>query len=206
MLSEDAIHRVLECRERIAGRKAKFSLRLVTRGVPEVTGELEVLPRDHWTYTHADSSLPSQARHPRQERPRDLRHRQQGCIPTRDAGEHGIEVHKRHVPGNMPFMDFYAMLARITGRDAPLLAMPQVTRTLLSWMPRLGRERGIGVGVGPVISREDLELSSHFWYASSDKAKAELGFSPRDPLATLEDTVDSILTQQAQSFARFRSS
>ena len=37
-------------------------------------------------------------------------------------------------------------------------------------------------------------------------AEAELGFSPRDPLATLEDTVDDILAQQAQSFARFRSS
>lgn len=108
--------------------------------------------------------------------------------------------------GNMPFVEFYAMLARITGRDAPLLAMPRATRKLLSWMPRLGRERGIGVGVGPVISREDLELASHFWYASSDKAATELGFSPRDPLATLEDTVDDILALQAQSFARFRSS
>ena len=73
-------------------------------------------------------------------------------------------------------------------------------------MPRLGRSRGIGVGIGPVISREDLELASHYWYASSDKAAAELGFSPRDPLATLEDTVDDILAQQAQSFARFRPS
>ena len=108
--------------------------------------------------------------------------------------------------GNMPFVDFYGMLARITGRDAPLMAMPRATRKLLSWMPRLGRDRGVGVGIGPVISREDLELASHFWYASSAKAEAELGFSPRDPLATLEDTVDDILAQQAQSFARFRSS
>lgn len=108
--------------------------------------------------------------------------------------------------GNMPFVDFYGMLARITGRSAPLLAMPKSTRKVLSWMPRLGRSRGIGVGIGPVISREDLELASHYWYASSDKAAAELGFSPRDPLATLEDTVDDILAQQAQSFARFRPS
>ncbi len=106
--------------------------------------------------------------------------------------------------GNMPFVDFYAMLGRITGRSGPVAAMPQLTRKVLSWMPRLGRERGVGVGVGPVISREDLELASHFWYAASGKAEEELGFSPRDPLATLEDTVDDILAKQAQSFARFR--
>ena len=107
--------------------------------------------------------------------------------------------------GNMPFVDFYGMLARITGRDAPLMAMPRATRRLLSWMPRLGRDRGVGVGIGPVISREDLELASHFWYASSAKAEAELGFSPRDPLATLEDP-STTSSPSKPSPLRFRSS
>ena len=106
--------------------------------------------------------------------------------------------------GNMRFVDFYARLARITGRDAPVMAMPQMTRRVLEWFPAWGTGRGIGMGVGPVISRADLELSSHYWYASAAKAEIELGFSPRDPLTTLEDTVSDILTRQRRAFARFR--
>ena len=63
---------------------------------------------------------------------------------------------------------------------------------------------GIGAGVGPVISRADLELASHYWYASSAKAAAELSFVPRDPLVTLEDTLGDILDRQGRAFARFR--
>ncbi len=106
--------------------------------------------------------------------------------------------------GNMTFLEFYQRLARITGRSAPVGAMPSLSRRLLAWMPNLGKTRGISAGIGPVISREDLELASHYWYADSEKAVRELGFSPRDPLRTLEETVDDILDQQAQSFARFR--
>ena len=104
----------------------------------------------------------------------------------------------------MSFKDFYARLARITGREAPIAAMPSMTRKALSWFPKWGRERGISAGVGPVISRADLELASHYWYASSAKAEKELAFQPRDPLATLEDTVESILDRQGRSFQRFR--
>jgi dihydroflavonol-4-reductase len=106
--------------------------------------------------------------------------------------------------GNMPFIDFYARLARITGRDAPVMAMPRLTRRALGWFPSWGRQRGIGIGLGPAISRAELELSSHYWYASSAKAEAELGFVPRDPLTTLEDTVGDILERQGRAAARFR--
>lgn len=106
--------------------------------------------------------------------------------------------------GNMPFVDFYARLARLTGREAPIMAMPKITRKALGWFPKWGRDKGIGAGVGPVISRADLELASHYWYASSAKAAAELSFVPRDPLVTLEDTIGDILDRQGRAFARFR--
>ena len=84
------------------------------------------------------------------------------------------------------------------------MAMPKITRKALGWFPKWGKDKGIGAGVGPVISRADLELASHYWYASSAKAEAELDFSPRDPLATLEDTIGDILDRQGRAFARFR--
>ena len=105
---------------------------------------------------------------------------------------------------NMRFVDFYARLARITGRDAPLLSMPSVTRKALNWFPRWGKESGISAGVGPTISREDLELASHYWYADSAKATAELQWTSRDPIETLEDTAFDILERQNRAFARYR--
>ena len=106
--------------------------------------------------------------------------------------------------GNMRFSEFYSRLARITGRDEPMASMPKATRRALSWFPAWGRERGISAGIGPVISREDLELACHHWAVDSGKAESELGWVPRGPTETLEDTVEDILGQKGRSFAKYR--
>ena len=106
--------------------------------------------------------------------------------------------------GNMRFVDFYARLARITGREEPMISMPQATRKALRWFPGWGRTSGISAGIGPVISREDLELASHYWYADASKASRTLGWVHRDPMATLEDTVLDILDRQSKAYARYR--
>jgi dihydroflavonol-4-reductase len=106
--------------------------------------------------------------------------------------------------GNMRFFEFYSRLARITGRDAPVMSMPSITRRALGWFPKWGRNNGISAGVGPVISRADMELASHFWYADSSKAASELGWTPRGPTETLEDTVSDILDKRERSFQMYR--
>jgi dihydroflavonol-4-reductase len=105
--------------------------------------------------------------------------------------------------GNMSFQDFYERLARITGQSGPVAAMPAITRKALQWMPRWGRSKGIGVGIGPTISREDMELASHFWYADSAKAAAELHWTPRGPNQTLDDTVADIEAKRRAAFERY---
>jgi len=105
---------------------------------------------------------------------------------------------------NMLFVDFYSRLARITGRDEPMMSMPGLTRKALRWFPRWGKESGVNAGIGPTISREDLELASHYWYADSSRAIAELGWSSRDPMSTLEDTAFEILDSQNKAFAKYR--
>ena len=105
---------------------------------------------------------------------------------------------------NMLFVDFYSRLARITGRDEPMVAMPGLTRKALRWFPKWGKESGIHAGIGPTISREDLELASHYWYADASKAVAELGWSHRDPMSTLEDTAFEILDRQNKAYAKYR--
>ena len=42
--------------------------------------------------------------------------------------------------------------------------------------------------VSPVASKE-VEQAEHFWYFDSSKAKESLGFEPRDPQETLNDTI-----------------
>jgi dihydroflavonol-4-reductase len=39
------------------------------------------------------------------------------------------------------------------------------------------------------IQPNEVEQAECFWYFDSSKAKAELGFDPRDPQETLQDTV-----------------
>ncbi len=105
--------------------------------------------------------------------------------------------------GNMSFEDFYARLARMTGRDAPVASMPALTRRALKWFPGWGRERGISAGVGPVINREDLDLACHHWTVDSSKAQRDLEWTPRCPNQTLEDTLSDLIAKKRSRFTRF---
>jgi dihydroflavonol-4-reductase len=102
---------------------------------------------------------------------------------------------------NLPFHQFYQRLARISGKPAPVAAMPRVARSVLSWLPNLGRDDDIGFGVK--VDRWSLDLACHYWYIDWSRAEDELGWQPRDPLQTLEDTVFDILERRAQAVQRF---
>lgn len=88
---------------------------------------------------------------------------------------------------NLRFAEFFARIARITGRPAPIAPLPEAMRKLLRWMPELGKEDGFGFRVR--MTREEMELACHHWSVDASRAKAELGWAPRDPQVTLEDTV-----------------
>jgi dihydroflavonol-4-reductase len=88
---------------------------------------------------------------------------------------------------NLSFFDFFARLARISGRSAPMAALPSAFRSLLSAVPELGKEDGFGLR--HKISREEMDLACHHWSVDSHKARHDLRWSPRDVNETLEDTV-----------------
>jgi dihydroflavonol-4-reductase len=48
-----------------------------------------------------------------------------------------------------------------------------------------------------------MELASHFWYADSAKAVAELHWTPRGPNQTLDDTVADIEAKRRAAFERY---
>jgi dihydroflavonol-4-reductase len=58
------------------------------------------------------------------------------------------------------------------------------------------------VGIGERVARRfglalpvdaaSVDMAQHYWYVDASRAERELGFSPRDPIATLKDTVDDL--------------
>ena len=83
---------------------------------------------------------------------------------------------------NWTFADFYARAGRIGGLRAPGWRAPRFTSKLLSFLPAIAKER---LPARP----EEWEMASVTWWADSSRARAELGFAPREPLDTLTEAV-----------------
>lgn len=100
---------------------------------------------------------------------------------------------------NWTWTQVFGALARITDRKPPAASAPGGLTRLLA--RNLG---GLVDGEDALLSlafdSEELDLASHYWYASWDRAAQELGFSPRDPARTLEDTVADILDRRRRGF------
>jgi dihydroflavonol-4-reductase len=92
---------------------------------------------------------------------------------------------------NLTVRELFARIARIAGVEAPWLAMPrsrEVARVGASFVERVSRR----VGLAPAASPVTVDMAQCFWYVDSSKAEGELQWSPRDPNATLYDTVSDM--------------
>ena len=121
----------------------------------------------------------------------DVRDVAAAIVSALTAGRGG----RRYLLGgaNMPFRELYARLARIADKPVPLANMPALTRRLLPWMPGFDQLSRLA---GAELSKEELELACHNWSLDSQRAQDELGWTARDPLRTLEDTVDDIQARE----------
>jgi dihydroflavonol-4-reductase len=87
---------------------------------------------------------------------------------------------------NLTFAEFFGRLERLSGVSAPMIKMPKKlamagSSVIESVFKHWGK-------ASPVASKE-VEQAEHFWYFDSAKAEEELGFAPRDPQETLNDTI-----------------
>jgi len=87
---------------------------------------------------------------------------------------------------NMTFPQFFGRLERLSGVSAPMLRVPKkLAMAGSSMIESVFKNWG---KASPVASKE-VEQAEYFWYFESSKAEEELGFAPRDPQETLQDTV-----------------
>lgn len=123
----------------------------------------------------------------------DVRDAAEGAVLALEKGRAG----ERYIlsAANLTFAAFFGRLSRISGRSAPRLLAP-ANRELTLGLFGLYDSAIRRLGGRPPIERLEVELSSHYWYASSAKAERELGFMTRDPGETLRDTVRDLVARQ----------
>jgi len=120
-------------------------------------------------------------------------------VDVRDAAEAMRLAMDRGRPGNryvigacnLTIRDFFARLSRISGVPAPWLPMPrspELARAGAALLQRAAATLGLRAGIDLV----SVEMAQLFWYVDSSKATGELGWSARDPNATLYDTVEDL--------------
>lgn len=87
---------------------------------------------------------------------------------------------------NMTFPEFFGKLERLSGVSAPMLKVPKklamAGSTLISSVFK-------NWGKASPVEPKEVEQAEYFWYFDSSKSEEELGFSPRDPQETLNDTI-----------------
>jgi dihydroflavonol-4-reductase len=92
---------------------------------------------------------------------------------------------------NLTIKEFFARLERVSGVQGPVLPMPgnrqarEIARTGAEMLERLSTRLGIPVAVDPV----SLDMAHFYWYLDASLAENELGWTPRDPVETLVDTI-----------------
>jgi dihydroflavonol-4-reductase len=92
---------------------------------------------------------------------------------------------------NMTLEAFLGRLSRISGVPAPTLRAPRsvlLAKAGAELLKRASKHLPIEMDLDPVSA----EMSAYFWYLDAGKAKRELGWTHRDPMETLSETVEDL--------------
>src|SRR6266566_3253632 len=117
----------------------------------------------------------------------DVRDTAQAFRVAMQKGRHG----ERYLLGavNWTFVKFFDRLQRLTKVASPRLAFPsQIAIAGAHVIDSLFRQWNF---TSPVQA-DEVEMAEYFWYFNHNKARRELGFAPRDPGDTLNDTVQYV--------------
>ena len=87
---------------------------------------------------------------------------------------------------NWTFSKFFERLERLTKVSAPRFSLPaKLAVSGAQALHSLYRHWQLA----PPVKPDEIEQANYFWYLDAGKAQRELGFTPRDPQETLQETV-----------------
>ncbi len=115
----------------------------------------------------------------------DVRDAAASFVNAVDKGRH----QEKYLLGaaNMTFPDLFGRLERLSGISAPMLKVPKqfaiagagiISSVFKHW------------GKASPVAQNEVEQAEYFWYFDSAKAEEEIGFEPRDPQETLQDSIN----------------
>lgn len=118
-------------------------------------------------------------------------------VDARDAAEGMLLALAKGVAGqryllvscNCSVRTFFSRVARVADLESTVFSLPDkpfVTKAT-RWL--VGRAHDLLGEDDALPDAVSIELAQHYWYVDSTKAEHELGWSSRDPMATLADTV-----------------
>ncbi len=118
-------------------------------------------------------------------------------VDARDAAQGMLAALERGLAGqryllvasNCSVRTFFSRVARVADLDSTVFALPdrQIVERATRWL--VGRAQALLGEDDSLPDEASLELAQHYWYVDSTKAEHELGWSARDPMVTLADTV-----------------
>lgn len=120
-------------------------------------------------------------------------------VDVRDAAMAMIAAWERGTDGsrylvaaqNLTLVDFAKKISRIAGVKLPMLHLPSNRKMASLAAELLVQLRGISDMV-PKVDRVTLEMAQVFWYVDPKRAIDELGWTFRDPMTTLADTIEDL--------------
>ena len=90
---------------------------------------------------------------------------------------------------NWTFATFFERTARLSRTRGPRWKLPEPVYGLAGKALDAVYDR---LGQAPPVDRVSVEMGQRYWYLDARKAETELGFEPRDPYETIQDTVSYI--------------
>lgn len=116
----------------------------------------------------------------------DVRDAAQGLLLAMDKGQPS----RRYILSacNMTIREFFSRLERASGVKAPWMPMPHapgLARVGYQMIEDLAGRYGFALPV----DASTMDFAQHHWYVDASRAEMELGWSSRDPMNTLADTI-----------------
>lgn len=121
-------------------------------------------------------------------------------VDARDAAEAMRLAMDKGTPGerylvgacNLTLREFFGRLERISGVRGPWLPMPRIPVDIARTGAKVAEDALRRLGLQMPVDAISLDMANFHWYLDATRAETVLGWTARDPITTLLDTVEDL--------------